>query len=185
MAMDTAKKAVTIKEFEEIQALPENRDRLLELIDGEIVEKVVTHEHGIIAGLIVTEINLYLRQHKIGRAAVEARHRPAQDDQNDRLPDVSFVGDLDKAVVRAGAVPYMPDLAVEIKSPDDSLKEIRAKARFYLANGTRIVWVVLPERKTVEVYTPQEELIVSGDETLSGGDVLPGFSMTVSAVFEY
>src|SRR5207247_897771 len=102
---------------------------------GEIVEKVVTQQHGIIAAFIATEISLYLRQHRIGRVAVEVRYRAPDDQENDRLPDVSFTRDLDRPVSEVGAVPYMPDLAVEIKSPDDTYKGMREKARYYLAKG--------------------------------------------------
>src|SRR5258706_11140483 len=129
-------KAITISEFEKILAAPENRERLLELIDGKIVEKGGTQEHGIIAGFFITEIGLYLRQNKIGRAGVEVRHQATGDDENDRLPDVSVTCDLDKPVTKVGAVPYMPDLAIEVKSPDDTFKGIREKARYYLAHGS-------------------------------------------------
>jgi Uma2 family endonuclease len=139
-------------------------------------------EHGVIAGTIVTHFNISLWESKLGHAAVEARHRPIDDEHNDRLPDVSIVLDINKPVEREGAALYMPDLAVEIKSPNDSLKKMRAKARFYLANGTRIVWLVLPEQRVIEVYTPDDEYVVGEGESLTGGDVLPGFRLVVSSV---
>ena len=181
--MAVQKQAYSVAQFEEFIARPENEDRLFELIDGEIVEKVVTQQHGIIAAEFATELNLWLRQNPIGRVAVEARHRPADDDENDRLPDVSFVADLSKAVVREGAVLSMPDLAVEIKSPSDSFKKMREKARYYLANGARLVWLAFPEQRIIEVYTPDDEFVLSEDEMLKGGDVLPGFAVAVRDVF--
>jgi Uma2 family endonuclease len=180
--MAVQRTGVKVDEFERFLHLPENSAKHFELINGKITEKVVTREHGIIAGLIITEFNLYLRQNRIGRAAVEARHRPASDDENDRLPDVSVVCDLDKPVEREGAALYMPDLAVEIKSPDDTYKQMREKARFYLAHGTRMVWLVFPEKKLVEVYTPDEEQILTEGDSLTGGEVLPGFSLSVHAI---
>lgn len=86
---------------------------------------MVTQEHGILAGEFVTELKLYLRKNPIGPAAVEARHHPITDDLNDRQPDVSFVSDLTKSIVRKGAVLFMPDVAIEIKSSSDSFKLMR------------------------------------------------------------
>ena len=45
----------------------------------------------------------------------------------------------------------MPDLAVEIKSPSNTLTELRGKAAIYLRRETQLVWIVIPERKAVEV----------------------------------
>ena len=56
----------------------------------------------------------------IGLAAVEARHRPEDDDRNVRLPNVSIVLGTDKPVERKGAAPYMPDVVVEIQWPDNT-----------------------------------------------------------------
>lgn len=181
--MAVQKQAYSVAQFEEFIARPENEDRLFELIDGEIVEKGVTQLHGIVAGNIATHLNIYIWQNSIGRVAVEALHRPADDDENDRLPDVSFVADLSKTVVREGAVLAMPDLAIEIKSPSDSFKKIREKARYYLANGTKLVWLAYPEQRIIEVYTPDDEFVLGEDEILKGGDVLPGFAIPVLDIF--
>ena len=182
--MAIERKTITIREFENFLANPENRNHLFELVNGEIVEKVVTQEHGIIAGFFVTELNLYLRQNKIGRVGVEIRHRDVGDEENDRLPDVSFTRDLDKPMTKVGAVPYMPDLAVEIKSPDDTFKEMREKAHYYLAHGTTLVWLVFPDKRIVEVYSLDEEQVLTESDTLIGGELLPGFSLVVRNIFE-
>lgn len=174
---------LTVGDFEAFLALPQNRDRRFELVNGEIVEKMPTREHGIIAGNIVTALNLYLRQNPIGRAAVEARHRPADDPHNDRLPDVSFVADPSRPIEREGAALYIPDLCVEIKSPDDTYKEMRDTADYSLAHGARLVWLVYPEKRIVEVHTPDGFDILTDGDTLSGGDVLPGFALAVRDVF--
>lgn len=173
----------TVEDFERMLALPENQDRLLELIDGEIVEKMPTREHGLIGAEFVIEIGLYLRANPIGRVAVEARHRPPGNLTNDRIPDVSFVSDVNRPIEREGAAEYMPDLCVEIQSPDDSLKLMREKADFYLANGSRLVWLVYPSKQLIEVWTATEQAILKLEDTLTGGDVLPGFAVPVKRFF--
>jgi Uma2 family endonuclease len=180
--MEQSKTRITTEAFEEFLAT--HREGLYELIDGEIVEKMVTEEHGGIALNIGSAIHIYLKKNKIGLASVEARHAPVDDKHNDRLPDVSFRRTEAKRVTK-GAIQGMPDLAVEIKSPDDTNKQMRATADFYLANGCKMVWLVFPDKKFVEVHLPDGnyETYVEGD-TISGGEVLPDFSITVAEIFE-
>jgi Uma2 family endonuclease len=120
--------------FERFLALPENRDGLLQLINGEIVQKMPTREQGIIAANIALELGIYLRQTQLGQVAVEARHGPTVDHHNDLLPDVSVVLG-NRPVEREGAANHLPDLCVEIKYPHDSLRGMSEMAAFYLANG--------------------------------------------------
>jgi Uma2 family endonuclease len=175
-------KLYTVDEFEQFISLPENRDRLFELINGEIAEKVPTREHGIVAGNTVTEFNNYLKQNRIGQAAVEARHRPPDDPHNDRIPDVSVVIG-DKPVARRGAENFIPDVCVEIQSPDDSPKQMLEKALFYLANGARMVWLIYPQQRIVEVMTANDRELLTENDVLKGGDVLPGFEVEVKNLF--
>jgi Uma2 family endonuclease len=174
---------MTVQEFEHFLRLPENRDRLLELIDGGVVEKMPTEEHGYTAGIFVTRLNNFVLPHKLGVVAVEARHRIPTDRRNVRLPDVSF-RQGNAPLVKEGAVAQMPDLAIEIQSPDDTVKSMRDKAAYYLANGARLVWLVFLRKRYIEVYRPGEEMeILFGSDILDGGDVLPGFSLPVAEIF--
>src|SRR5690606_35915663 len=129
-------------------------------INGEIVEKVPTEDHGSIAGNIVTEFNLYKRQHNIsGHAGVEVRHQTPGDQDNAFLPDVSFRL-TDAPRIKSGAVPTMPDIAVEIQSDDDSLRKLLEKAAYYLQHGSRLVWLIL-QKRIVMVCTPDDEFILT------------------------
>lgn len=175
----------TVTEFEQILAQPENSERLLELVNGEIIEKMPTEEHGIIVLNIGGEIRIYLKSNPVGRVGVEIRHRNPDDDYNDRLPDISFTADTMTPVVKEGAVLRFPDLAVEVKSPTDSYRLMREKAAYYLANGVKLVWLVYPEKRIVDVYRADGEIqILAESDALGGGDVLPGFTMPVSDIFK-
>lgn len=175
--------ALTVDEFERLLERPENRDRLLELIHGEVVEKMPTEEDDLIAGNLVFALSAYNRQHKLGRVGVEVRHRLPGDRHNSRMPDVSF-SSARRPLVTGGGVPEMADLAVEIKSPGDTVRQLREKAAYYLEQGSHMVWLVYPSQRIVEVYTPDEDvlILVEGDQ-LTGGEVLPGFSLPVADVF--
>lgn len=181
--MAIQEKRITIAQYEAF--LRENPGGLYELIDGEIIEKMVTQEHGVIAVNIATEIKIYLRQKSIkGHVAVEARFRPKDDDKNDRLPDIS-VHLTDKAAVTKGAVEGLPDLAIEIKSPDDTYRFMRAKADFYLENGCKLVWLIFPDKHIVEVYEKDKDIdILQLDDTLDGSNVIPDFELAVATIFE-
>jgi len=167
------------------QFLATHVDGLYELIHGEIVEKVPTEEHAKIAGIILGELYFCLKYHPEIKAHLgpEVRYRPEGDLYNDRLPDVS-VRLSDQPPVRRGAVPGMPNLAVEIKSPDDTYMSMRDKAEYYVQHGCTMVWLIYPEKRIVEVYQPDKDidLLVAGD-MLSGREVLPGFMLAVEVVF--
>ena len=169
-------------EFEEFIRRPENRHRLFELIHGEIVEKMPTEQHGEIALTIGAALREFVTKHKLGRVGVEIRHQLPNDTANSRLPDISFIPGK-RPSVKEGSVPQMPALAVEIKSPDDSLKELREKANYYLLNGTRLVWIVDTTKHLVIVLTPDDEQILLEHEVLTGGDVLPGFVLPIKDIF--
>lgn len=177
------KRKYTVEEFEQLFAQAEHGDRLLELIHGEIVEKMPTEEHGVVAGNAVFALRSYVQIHKSGRVGVEVRHRMPEDQWNSRMPDVSY-STARRAMATKGSVPTMPELAIEVQSPDDSIKAMREKATYYLANGAQVVWLIYPRKRVVEVYYANGEIdIFREGETLSGETLLPGFSLPVTDIF--
>ena len=177
-------KLVTVVEFEQFLALPENRDRSFELIHGEIVEKVPTEEHGLIAGNIHGFLWQYTRQSGFGRAVIEVRVCMPDDDYNSRQPDLAFFADTTRPVVKRGPVLQMPDLVIEVKSPDDTYTSMRERAQYYLAHGAKLVWLIYPAKRLVEVYRQDADSdILTADDTLQGDDVLPGFVLSVHEIF--
>jgi Uma2 family endonuclease len=179
----TRQREYTADEFEALMLDPEYEDRLMELIDGELMEKMPHELHGLIVAWIARYLLNFIIDHSIkGRVTTEAMHRTLANSRNLFLPDVAFRAGV-KPLVTKGSVMEMPDLAVEVKSGSNTLKGLRQKARIYLESGTRIVWLVLPDRKLVEVYTAAEEWVLGVGDTLNGGDVLPGFTLPVEAIF--
>ncbi|MEO8398040.1 MAG: Uma2 family endonuclease, partial [Chloroflexota bacterium] len=113
---------------------------------------------------------------------IEVRYRQPGDERNAFIPDMSF-SSAKRPIIKQGSVPQMPDLAIEILSPHQSLKTLREKAHYFLANGARLFWLVIPEKQLVEVYTPTDEFVLDVNDTLSGGDVLPEFTLPVRNIF--
>lgn len=163
---------------------PENKDRLFELIDGEFVEKMPTSFlSSYLAGLILTYLNLYLFQHPIGRAVgADGTFRMTNGDI--LIPDVAFISHQRMPALPERIALTPPDLAVEVMSPTDKVKDLRLKAQRYLDNGTRLVWLVFPHTQTVEVYDGDDDVLtLSTADTLSGGSVLPNFTLPVAQIF--
>ncbi|HEY7035432.1 MAG TPA: Uma2 family endonuclease [Thermomicrobiales bacterium] len=100
-------------------------------------------------------------------------------------PDISFVAkERLPDEVWVGIVPIAPDLATEVASPSNRRAQIIDKVGLYLAGGTRLVWVVRPEHRTVTVFRPDRpERILGIDDELDGEDVLPGFRLPLARLF--
>lgn len=180
--MSIAAQKITVDQFEAFIARPENGERSFELIDGEIVEKMPTVPHGRYAALITIKLGNYLDGKSIGFVVSEARFRPENDMENDLIPDVAVVQE-GMPEPETGPALYMPMLAVEVKSPPDTIRQMRQKAYFYLAHGSRMVWLVVPDKKVVEVLTADEEMLYLTDDVITAEDLFPGFSLPVRDIF--
>ena len=174
---------VTASQYEVFLALPENANRRFELIDGEIVEKMRTQLHAYIIQMLSGFLFLYLRDNPIGFALIEARYRLPNLKGNDLIPDLSFVAKGHGQLVRSGPAPYLPDLAVEAQSEGQSERFMLDKALLYLANGTHMVWIIYSTRQIIEVLTATDRQLLTINDKLGGGQVLPNFSIAVREIF--
>jgi Uma2 family endonuclease len=178
----TSPKLYTLNEFEALIALPENADRRLELIAGEIVEKVTGEEHGVLLIYLGVRISMYFDQNPIGRVGSDILYRLPGDLGNERRPDLSVR--ITTEPMRRGPLATLPDLIIEIKSPSDTYAAMRRKAAYYLAHGTRLVWLFYPEKRLVEVYKKDaDSALLDATDTLDGGDVLPGFRLPLAELW--
>jgi Uma2 family endonuclease len=183
MSMTLLQSSVTPDEFERIILRPENQDRRLELINGVMVEKLRAQLQAYILGQVAGNVTLYLQEHPIGYGFISARYRLPDSPQNDLIPDFSFQLKERGPILSSGPAPYMPDLAVEAQSEGQSDKFMADKAKIYLDNGARMVWIIYSTRQIVEVLTPTDRALLTINDTLKGGDVLPGFELAVSKIF--
>ncbi|MCU0496045.1 MAG: Uma2 family endonuclease [Anaerolineae bacterium] len=175
---------ITVTQFEQWIALPENAQRRLELFHGRIIEDVTTEEHSIIAANIYDALRAWVKQGPFGRVLFEVYHRSPDDEYTVVIPDVEFTRQARLlAVTRQGAVPQMPDLAVEVKSPGNTFIELREKALYYLKHGASEVWLVFPERQSVEVHNAGPVQVYQIADTLESPDLLPGFALPVTDIF--
>ena len=155
-----------------------------EYVKGELVPMAPpTMEHGDISMNLSFFLSLHIRENQLGRLY------PADTDfkLGDRLvkPDVAFVSTARLPENRRQASPVAPDLAVEVVSPTDIQYRVVEKAFAYLNAGTRLVWIVEPVGKTITVYRSETDIkTFTINDTLSGEDVVEGFSCQVAQLFE-
>jgi Uma2 family endonuclease len=163
--------------------------RLAELVDGILVEKAMGQREGFLAATLIGFLWTFVRPRNLGVLGAPdtiMRLRGGQD----RLPDVSFTAwanlpSADAHLQRVGR--YAPDLAVEILSAGNTRGEMARKRREYFAAGTRLVWIIDPDARTVEVYAdprqPDLAALLRDTDTLDGGAVLPGFALPLADLF--
>lgn len=180
---------------DDLLALEAEHGARYELVNGELQDRselqgegMPNAEHGAASARIVSELESHVRAGGLGIVLVECGFVLSEDRSTVRIPDVSFVartqmpGDgLPSGYFRGG-----PDLAVEVVSPSDKASDLAVKIADYLAAGTQQVWVVEPNTRTVAVYRPGGAARVYGaDDTLDGGDLLPGLALPVGDLFDY
>ncbi len=179
-------KHMTVEGFDQFVDQPENADKLLEYVAGEIVEVPSNAYTSKISALVLFFIMLFVREKHIeGHVTGEAGGYMVSGERY--APDVAFISAAKQPVLaKRGYNPAPPDLAVEVDFPssDISRAKLRVKIANYLAAGT-VVWVVNVEPdRLIEVYTPGLPVkIVGMDGALDGGDVLPGFTLAVKDIF--
>jgi Uma2 family endonuclease len=174
---------MTVEAFDEWVFRPENRERNFEYIGGEIFEVVSHPRSSKLGARMITFLGIYLLKNDIGHlTGADGGYRVVGERY---IPDVGFISYAKQLELLAveGYNPAPPDLAIEVLSPTNDDDLMRVKVGNYLAAGT-LTWVIDPEKQLVEVYRsgkPVEVLNIEG--TLSGDDVLPGFTLAVKDIF--
>lgn len=172
---------ITQSEFNRLLTQAEYWDRRLELWNGEILETMPKLRHSFAQGILIRLFGNYFDLNPIGHPFPELQI-DLDDQDYAPVPDISVVlhsqGELDWDE----NLSFMPVLVVEIQSPDQSEKLMREKAAWYIAHGCRIV-IIVYLKPIVEVQTPTDVKLLTIDDTLDGGDVLPGFTLPVRSIF--
>lgn len=181
-----AQKLITAEEFAKMPDPPDGSKQELER--GVIVTMPPpAFLHGLIQGQISALLLHFVKKARLGRVTVETGLVTERDPDSVRGPDISFWS--------AERLPFdqMPevypdvaaDMCVEVLSPSDRKKNVGQKIREYFIRGVRMVWIVDPDERSVTVYRkPGDGRVLWEDATVTGEDVLPGFSCRVSEFFE-
>jgi len=161
-------------------------DKRTELVRGVlVVREPAGGRHGRVANELSRVIGNHVHAHGLGAVyAAETGFTLARRPDTVRAPDVAFVRrDRVPEPEPVGFPELAPDLAVEVLSPGDRPGDTLSKVADWLSAGTRLVWVVDPERRLARVYRPDgSQTIVPADGILDGEDVLPGFSCPFASI---
>lgn len=177
----------------ELAAMPDDAHGY-ELVDGRLVKMAPTGGlHGYSTLGLSAALRVYVDEHALGAAfGAETGFLVSRPEE----PDTVLA--LDAAFVRAERLPpsgdpawlgflrLAPDLVIEVVSPSQYGPEMAEKAKRWLVAGARLVWIVWPATKRVDVLLPAGEApaeALGTGETLGGRDVVPGFSYALSRLF--
>jgi Uma2 family endonuclease len=160
--------------------------RLYELVDGVLVEKAKGIQESFLALKIATILMEFVNRHNLGYilgADGMLRLQPGLV----RIPDVSFVSWNKAGKQQVPNVPMLgvaPDLAIEVLSPGNTAIEMTRKRKDYFDAGVRLLWIIDPATRTVQVFTsPDTEVLLQENETLTDNTVLPGFDLPLQKLF--
>lgn len=172
----------------ELLNLPQDGVRY-ELVKGELLQmSPAGSRHGRIANMMTFLLTQFVRQHKLGVVyAAETGFKLQENPDTVRAADAAFV--TQKRIPSEGEPEgywaIAPDLVVEVVSPSDSALLVQAKVTDWLEAGCRLVWVVYPDTRTVTEYRSLKEVqVLTADQSLAGGEALPGFSCAIAEIFE-
>ena len=171
---------ITVEQFWEAFA-----GKPFELVDGEVVKVLLRGGlHGVVAARIGTILSNFVIENSLGDVFGVGTAFQLGNDL--RGTDAAFVSmERWQTVTEPDKyVPFAPDLAVEVVSPNDTAADVRAKVDLYLTHNTQLVWIVYPAQRQVIVHDPDHTArTFTEDKTLDGGDVLPGLQVPVAKFF--
>jgi Uma2 family endonuclease len=177
---------MTADEFYDFVERPENRARIFELVRGEVIElSRPTRIHGRVCANTTFKLEVFARKRRKGYVVCNDSGVILEYDPDTvRGPDVAWYEDVlsfEDLPKKWGDIP--PRVAVEVLSPNDTASYITDKINDYLENGVELVWVIDPESRTVTIYSKTGVKKLTEKDTLTGGDVLPGFRCKVADLF--
>jgi Uma2 family endonuclease len=166
--------------------LDDHEDRLYELEDGVLMEKVMGALESFLTCALIRYLEEFVAERDLGAVLGEAgmvRLAP----RRVRIPDISFISweRMPSGQFPQEPIPdLVPDLAVEVISKGNTKREMERKVREYFEAGVRLVWLIDPKIRSVRVFTSPHDCTVLGNgKTLDGGDVLPGFALPLKTLF--
>ncbi len=158
-----------------------------ELVDGEPREVVMSVKSNLVGGELFFRVKASAKVHGGDAFPPESGFRCFSDDPDRvRKPDMAYIAPgrlTDDQYDEGGYCPLVPDLVAEVISPHDLAYAVNEKLEEWLAVGVKLLWIIHPERKTVDVYRGNSTHRLRESDTLTAEPVLPGFSVPVAELF--
>ena len=136
---------------------------------------------------LIFQLQAWNRQNKLGEV-FDSSSGFKLPNGDERAPDASWVKSERwnslTAEEQEKFPPLCPDFVVELMSPNDSLNKTRQKLKEYIENGAKLGWIINRKQRQIEVYRPQQQPeIMTNPDTVSGEDILPGFTLDLSTIW--
>jgi Uma2 family endonuclease len=171
---------LTIEDFEN---LPDELAHYHELVDGELVDvSGNTPDDNCLRDLLISMLLPFVKEHKLGRVVSEQEY---DFDGNAHGPDITFVlpegsrlFDRKKRVQR-----FVPDLAIEIVSENDSFKKLVRKVDRYRKCGTKEAWILDVDSRKALVFSDALNAILDENGVFKSS-LIPGFSIRIGDLFD-
>jgi Uma2 family endonuclease len=158
-----------------------------ELVNGRVVPTMPTgDEHADVELELGARLRSYGKESKRGRAiGGEVGIYIRRDPDTVRAADIAFISrERDVKPRMKGYLEIVPELVVEVLSPEDRIGKVREKLRDYFSAGVLVVWVVDPGLRRVLVYrSPTDMTVLDERQVLTDEEILPGFSVLISDLF--
>ena len=180
--MSAAKILLTAEEFDNY---PFEEDKRYELDEGELIETTrPAYRHNQVLTKLMLRIGNFLEQSCLGVMMI-SENLYALAPSIRRAPDLAVIlGDRQSELQGAKVIPIVPEIAVEVLSPNETLRSVHRKLKQYFDAGVKEVWLIDPEVREVEIWTGRN----LPDHALTGADVLqspllPGFTLPLEELF--
>jgi Uma2 family endonuclease len=170
---------------EDLLRLPSEGKRY-ELVKGKLIEMSPPgRPHSVLTVWVLYLVFNHVRSGNLGEVSgPDAGFMLSRNPDTVRSPDISFISKDRLGPLEDSYYTVAPDLAVEVISPGNSETEMEEKITAYFRVGTLLVWYFYPQLRAIYVYHAPDKITVLGvDDTLDGGDVLPGFKVNVKDIF--
>ena len=184
----------TLMTAEEFIRLPREDGWHYELAEGRLVRMPLAgYNHDVVVSRLAARLLPFVEERNLGECTLsQAGYLLSQRGEPDtvRSPDLAFVSSARTPrpnTPESIAFPRLaPDLAVEVVPPSQYRPEMIERARMWLSSGVRLVWIIWPQSKQVEVWQPSSDTptaILSVTDTLDELNVVPGFTCPVARLF--
>lgn len=177
----------TLMTAEELLLMPKDGYRY-ELNQGELKQmSPAGGKHGAIAMKFGARLEVFVEDNNLGTVyAAETGYKVKTNPDDVKAPDVSFISKerLPTSEIPDGYLTTVPELVVEVISPNDSKKEVEAKVQIWFDFGVSVVVLINPKKRLVTLYhSPTQSIDLSENDTLVLDDVVAGFSYPISRLF--
>jgi Uma2 family endonuclease len=171
---------LTIDDFER---LPDDLAHNHELVDGELVDVSGNNpQHNLLRELLARLLGIHAEEHQFGLVIAEQEYNFGG---NAYGPDVSFISALKRPLLnmKLRVQRFVPDLAIEIVSANDTFEKLAQKAQRYRQCGTQEVWIFSVETRQVFLYSEHRRVFLDENDYFRP-EPIPGFAIRIGDLLD-